>query len=110
MDFGSAATNAASAANNVTQNLNSAILQLQSSVDGVETSLESISKSATGNGLDLAKLSKSLKELEGRGYQSPAYDPLPSCHPSIASSRECLKFPQPGHQLYLLGGGHMRDE
>jgi len=104
MDFGSAATNAASAANNVTQNLNSAILQLQSSVDGVETSLESISKSATGNGLDLAKLSKSLKELEEtlrqakesaspREVLQPLLDQLDSCVRELRSSddlREAL--------------------
>ena len=38
---------------------------LQSSVNGVETAVKDISASAQGDGLDLAKLSKSVAELEG---------------------------------------------
>ena len=64
-DFGLAATTAATTANIVTQDLNSAILQLQSSVNGVETAVKDISASAQGDALDLAKLSKSVEELEG---------------------------------------------
>ncbi len=65
MDFGTAATTAASAANNVTQNLNTTILQLQDLTAGVETAVKDISESAGKDGVDLGKLFKSVTELEG---------------------------------------------
>jgi hypothetical protein len=73
MDFSMAATTAASAANNVTQNLNTTILQLQSSVNGVESAVKSICESANEDGLDLAKLSTSVTQLEGNALgQAPS--------------------------------------
>ena len=68
MDMGisMAATNAASAANSVTQNLNTTISQLQSSVEGVEGVVKNITTTSKKEGLDLAKLSASITELEGQ--------------------------------------------